>query len=406
MKTILYVEETQNAFISAIIKRQDVRIILLRFSNCMFFSREHIKATNHIPTFIIDKDAPEEKEVERLNRFLRTVGGHVDFFYNDSEFNQVYIQRIALALHLPGALTELQATTVRDKYLMKRFIRSIGWNCPDFTLLHSRQDAIACAQRWGFPFIVKWRCGVSSIEVYEVCSLAELDHLQLDYHSGRYMAESYQPEKIWCIDAIVQNGMVVTNLYTWLPYTNLSFAEKKTRFVQLGVGRAQDCWQFDPHKLTQDIVDGLALSSGYLHLEAFVTDGGKPSVCEFAWRTPGDHMLQNHSVIFGTSIENYLLDALLGLPVEPLLDSSDCVADVFLPLKTGTIKKVSGLQELQQKCSILAGEVFYQIGDTITTKRKYTDSGGWVQLKASSIADMMNQIDKVYQTFELEVEGG
>lgn len=404
LKTILYVEESENALARAIIKRTDIKLVLIRFSNCMAFSKAYIEKTQKIPTFIINKSSAFDRECERLSQFLNSVCDQIDIFYNDSEFNQVYIQKIARFLGLPGSLTEYQALVVRDKYVMKQYIESLGLICAKYRLLNSKEDAFRCAEIWGFPFIIKWRTGVSSIEVYKIDNLEDIEELKLNYESGKYMAEEYQPDKIWCIDAIVENGTVLSNLYTWLPFTNLSFAERKSKFTQLAVGFPQTYWKFNARKITQSIISGLKLSSGYLHLEVFVSELGDPVICEFAWRTPGDHMLQNFTVLYGRSIEDLLIDALLEYPAHKLEDVNKCVADVFLPMQDGEIEEISTIEELKEKCGILDGEILYSKGDVLSSQHKYTDASGWVQLESNSINEMMRKIENIYSTYSLQVK--
>ncbi len=392
MKTILYVEEVENALAKAIVLRKDINLLLVRFSNCQFFSEEHKRITKCIPTFVIDKSVDFSQECIRLKEFIDKWCKKIDFFYNDSEFNQIYIQKVARALNLPGALTEYQASVVRDKYLMKCFIESIGMKCAQYCMLSSIEDVYSCIDRWKFPFIIKWRTGLSSIEVYKINSKEDFEHLNLNFDSPKYLAEQYQPEKIWCIDAITKDGKVLSNLYTWLPYTNLSFAENKTRFVQLATGDPQQKWEFNPKKLTQKIIDNLKLDSGYLHLEVFVTNTGEPVICEFAWRTPGDHMLQNFSILYGLSIENMLIDILLGKDVNSLKTVSGCVADVFLPMVNGKISRISSIEDMEHKCDIINGEILYKKGDVLSSRHRYTDSSGWVQVKADNVDHIMKKI--------------
>lgn len=403
-KTILYVEEYENTFVNVLLTRRDIRLILIRFAHCLFFTHEHLEKTKDIPTFLIDKKAPIMIEVHRLHAFLRDNDVTVDFFFNDSEFNQEYVQRVARMLSLPGALSEMQAKIVRDKMAMKDFICKIGYRCPDYQLLGRTEDALMCARNWGYPLIIKWRTGVSSIEVYRVDNQLQLLQLNLDYTSGKYMAEQFCPYKIWCIDAIVSGGQVRNNLYTWLPYTNLDFAKGKKKFAQIAVGQKPDCWEFDPYQLTQRIVSELGLSSGYLHLEAFLSHESEPIICEFAWRTPGDHMLSNFTQLYSTDIPSQIINALLGLPIETIEDSSDCVADVFLPMIEGRIVEISSLEQMKERCSILDGAVFYQAGDVLVSKHKYTDSTGWVQIRAESIGDILKKIDVIYTEFSLRVK--
>ncbi len=404
MKTVIYVEESENDFARTIVKRKDIRLVLVRFLNCLSFSNKHLEQTKDIPTFILDKKAPLAEESNRFEHFIHQTCKTVDAFYNDSEFNQVLIQKIANSLGLPGALTETQANTVRDKLQMKQYIRSIGLSCPDFSKLNSKHDAEICADKWGFPFIIKWRTGVSSIEVYCVQDKENLEQLKLDFESGQYMAEKFQPDKIWCVDAIVQNGSVITNLLTWLPYTNLSFAETKAKFAQIAVGYPQKSWKFEPRSITQRIISGLGLGSGYLHLELFVSVTGEAKVCEFAWRTPGDHMMQNFTALYGRCIEDYLIDVLLGEKVDELSNVHKCVSDVFLPKKDGVIRKISDISDFCHLQGFINGQVYYKQGEELISKHKYTDSCGWIQLSAKDVSEMLKRIDDVYNTFELVIE--
>lgn len=404
MKTFLYVEESENDFVNALILRQDIKLILIRFLNCLSFSEQHLLDTADIPVFILDQKSDFAGNCERLAAFLQEVSTGIDVFFNDSEFNQVYIQRIARELHLPGALSSEQADIVRDKVHMKDLLCRKGIPCPAYTVLFSRNDAVACGLRWGYPFIIKWRIGVSSIEVYKVESPSFLESLNLDYSTGRYMAEQYQSDKIWCLDAIVSDGKVIQNLYTWLPFTNLDFAENKTRFCQMAVGTLPQEWQFNPQMLTQQIVSALSLQNGYLHLEAFISPDGLPRVCEFAWRTPGDHMLKNFTLLYGISVENFLIDVLLGNPVSVMPETQGCVADVFLPMVEGVIRRISSLAGLRESCGILAGEIRYCEGERLISRRTYTDSTGWVQVAGIDIPTIMKKIDKVYNSFILEME--
>lgn len=404
MRVVVYVEESENALARALVKRKDIKLILIRFSNCLFFSEVHKENTKRIPTFIVDKFADFDRECNRLKSFLAENCNKIDVFYNDSEFNQVYIQKMARTINLPGALSEYQATVVRDKYVMKQFIESIGLKCAEYCLVSSSKDLFRCADEWGYPFIVKWRFGVSSMEIYRINEINDIENLFLDFSSGKYMAEKFQPNKIWCIDAIVGNGEILSNLYTWLPFTNLSFAENKTKFVQLAVGFSQKYWKFAPEKMTKLIVNSLGLHTGYLHLEVFVLDNGEPVICEFAWRTPGDHMLENFSVMYGFSIENYLINVLLGETPSKLEPIQSCVSDIFLPMSNGRITRISTIEEIMQKCEIVDGAIMYKKGDILSSKHKYTDASGWVQVVATNVNEMLRKIEEVYSAFLLDVE--
>lgn len=402
-KTFLLATESENALLKAFLKRGDIRPILIGFSSGFPLSELHTVQAAGVPVFVVDKNAKYREECQRLSSFLRELRYSVDVFFNDSEFNQVYIQRMARCLGFPGALTEEQASLVRDKLKMKQFVRSLGLDCPDFYPLASLRDAEKCAELWGYPFIIKWRNGVSSIDVYKISSPQQLQELHLDFPSNRYMAERFQAEKIWCVDAVVRDGIVLKNLFTWLPYTNLNFAENKRMFAQVATAKSGEGWQFDPAELTQTVISGLGLPSGYLHMEVFVTANGLPSICEFGWRTPGEHMLENFSQLYGVDMADCLIDVLMGGTLFSLEPLAGCVADVFLPMREGRISRISSVEELRHSCLVLDGHVDYRVGDVLKSKRKYTDSAGWVQVAGRDLEELSSRIRQVYDTFILEI---
>lgn len=401
MKTILYVEECENDFINALVERTDINIVLIRFMQNYNFTEEHIKKTIEIPTFILDKQETLKNEEVRFTNFLNKHNKTIDYFFNDSEYNQEFMQTFARDLNLPGALTKEQAEIVRDKVKMKQFIREIGLECMEYSSVSSKEDVSKFADRIGYPLVIKWKKGVSSIEVYKVSTQKELENLQLDYTTNRYMVEQFCPHRIWCLDAIVSRGEVIGNLIGWLPYTNLEFAEKKQRFVQIAMGKTPSNWKFSVKDLTSKIVNALGVDRGYLHLEAFVTPDGYPIICEFAWRTVGDHMMSDYSISYNRDIFEMLTYALLDEEQERLGSAHSVCGDLFLPVTNGRVKKISSLDMFEKMPQYCSGKILYKEGDNIISKRKYTDSAGWIQVREKNIELLMKVIEDIYEKYYL-----
>jgi biotin carboxylase len=327
----------------------------------------------------------------------------VDYFYNDSEYNQEVIQKFASLLKLSGALNEYQAGCVKDKATMKDMLQKLGYRTMSYQELSSIDDALKFAEKHdGFLFIVKWRKGLSSKEVYTIESSGQLESLQLDYSTGRFIAETYCPYLIWSFDSLVQDGKVVGTFITWLPYTNLSFAEKKEKFAQITVAENPNNIRFDGVKITQNIISELGLKNGYIEIEFFVDLQGKPIVCEFAWRTPGDHMLSNQSIAFGVDVCSLLVDIMVGRKIQPLpLNGKWCVGDMFLPLTNGAVTKISSYKDLSDLDGVIDGNVTYKVGDVIESKRQYTNCAGWVQVTGQTADEVLSRMLKVYDRFEI-----
>ncbi len=401
--TLLFVEEYENTLSKSVASNRTISLVLLRFKQNMFFSQTHLNATSDIPCFIFDKTETIEHEVERFRIFCTKSKITVDYFYNDSEYNQEVVQRFASLLGLSGALNEYQARCVRDKAVMKDKLQELGYQTVSYQELNSIDDALKFAEKHdGFPFIVKWRKGLSSKEVYRIESKGQLEALSLDYSTGRFIAETYCPYLIWSFDSLIQDSKVVGTFLTWLPYTNLSFAEKKEKFAQITVAEDPKNIRFDGRKITQNIISTLGLKNGYIEIEFFVDSQGQPIICEFAWRTPGDHMLSNQSLAFGVDVCSLLVDIMVGRKIQPLpLNGRQCVGDMFLPLTNGVITKISSYQDLSSLTGVIDGNVTYKIGDVVESKRQYTSCSGWVQITGQTADEVLSRMLKVYERFEI-----
>ncbi len=405
--TLLFVEEVKSTLSSRVLSSPGINVVLLRFKQNMFFDKQYLQDTSSRPCFILDKEKVVSEEVSRFKIFCSENNIKIDYFYNDSEYNQETVQKFASALGLNGSLNEEQARCVRDKATMKDWLREIGYRTMPYKELVSLQDGLDFAEKQGgFPIIVKWRRCLSSKEVYKIESAAQLKALNLDYSTRRFIAEAFCPHLIWCVDSLLQNGKVVATFLTWLPYTNLSFAEKKEKFAQITVDRQPNDIKFDGSEIVQNIVNKLGLMDGYLHLEAFVDPYGQPIICEFAWRTSGEHMLLNHGIAFGVDVYSLLIDIMVGKQLLPLrLTGQTCVGDMFLPLNNGKVSKISSYDELKDLEGVFAGEIYYKTGDIIESKRQYTHCAGWLQIKGKTKDEVLNRMLKVYEKFEIVTDG-
>jgi D-alanine-D-alanine ligase-like ATP-grasp enzyme len=401
--TLLFVEEYENTLSKSVASNRTISLVLLRFKQNMFFSQTHLNATSDIPCFIFDKTETVEHEVEKFRIFCNKSRITVDYFYNDSEYNQEVVQRFASLLDLPGALNEYQARCVRDKAVMKDKLQELGYQTVSYQELNSIDDALKFAEKHdGFPFIVKWRKGLSSKEVYRIESKSQLEALNLDYSTRRFIAETYCPYLIWSFDSLIQDSKVVGTFLTWLPYTNLSFAEKKEKFAQITVAEDPKNIRFDGRKITQNIISSLGLKNGYIEIEFFVDSQGQPIICEFAWRTPGDHMLSNQSLAFGVDVCSLLVDIVVGRKIQPLpISGQQCVGDMFLPLTNGVVTKVTSYGDLSGFEGVIDGNVTCKVGDVIESKRQYTSCAGWVQITGQTADEVLSRMLKVYEKFEI-----
>ena len=406
--TLLYVEEVRNSLSEKVVTRRDINLVLLRFKQNLAFDNEYLARTSNIPCFVYNKSKSTKSEVGRFKKFCSKNRITIDRFYNDSEYHQELVQEFANLLGIPGSLTKKQALCVRDKAAMKDMLQDIGYRTMNYSELSSVDDVIEFVKKSGdYPIIVKWRKGLSSKEVYKIENKKQLLDLHLDFSAKRYIAEEYCPYRIWCIDSLIQNGKVVATFYAWLPYTNLSFTEKKDKFAQITVPSKPKWFTFDGSKITQNIINELNLTDGYMHLEAFVDDFGQPTICEFAWRTPGEHMLLNHSLAFDIDVYSLLIDIMIGKSIEPLkIIGKKSVGDMFLPIYDGIITKISSYNDLSKVQGVIDGNITYKEGDIAESKRQYTNCSGWIQINGKDEHQVLERMLSVYKSFTIKTRKG
>lgn len=400
---LLFVEEVKSSLSQKVISRIDVNVVLLRFKSSMNFDSDYMALTSGRLSFIYEKEFTVEEEVERFKVFCKVNNIVIDFFYNDSEYNQELIQEFARRLDLKGSLDSHQSLCVRDKGVMKDKINEIGLKCMKYQEDRDIESVLDFTEKISnFPIIVKWRRGLSSKEVYMLNNKHELEKLGLDFSKGRYIVEEFNPNKIWCIDGLIQNGKVIGIFYSWLPYTNLSFVETKDKFVQITVDQKPEWFKFDGQIIIQKIVSELKLKNGYMHLEAFIDDLGDPTICEFAWRTPGEHMLLNHSRAYGLDVYDILIDIMIGRKVDPISEAGNrCVGDMFLPINSGKIDFITPFSDINLFEGVLDGGLFYKLGDVVENKRQYTSCSGWVQVEGKDEHEVLRRMLNIYNIFEI-----
>lgn len=404
MPTLLYVEEFKSSLSERVVLRKDIRIVLLRFNQNMVFDESYVKQTAHIPCFIFKKENGVKNEVKRFKNFCVKNNLKIDYFYNDSEYNQETIQEFAFLLKIRNSLNKSQALVVRDKAVMKDALQKIGYRTMAYEEISSNKDVVNFSKKCGgFPVIVKWRKGFSSKEVYKIKSIRDLQKFEFNFLTNKYIVEQYCPHKIWCIDSLVQNGRVVFTFYAWLPYTNLDFAENKNKFAQITAHKKPDFFKFDGGIITQNIISEIGLKNGYIHLEVFVDPFGQPIICEFAWRTPGENMLLNHSIAFNTDVYSKIIDIMIERPVSLKLKGVNSVGDMFLPIKTGTISYITPYKDLCCLDGVINGHINYKQGDIVESKRQYTSCSGWVQVVGSDQNDVLKKMINIYKKFKIKV---
>ncbi len=400
-KMLLCFEEYDSDLSYALRKRDDINTLFLRnVKSFRYFSKEYMDKYRDFYEFpypYTDFDI----HIFRDN-WLQHKGYKIDYFLNDSEFYMEFANKVARSIGL-DALSEEQVSWVRDKVAMKDKFNQIGLKTVDYQVVTSKKDILQFMRKHvGEPIIFKPRDLMNSKNVYKIESLDELEQINIDLTTEKYMVESYCSDQEWSIESLVQDGVVLDSYVTYIPNRTLWAAMDNKLNCHMTVPKVPEYFKFVPKELIQKIVDGMNLKNGAMTIEVFIDRDGNVMPSELGWRLPGCQATKNHSLSYGFDMINALIDISIHKKVNlKYRDDIISVGDLYLPNKSGLIEKVTSLEELLKMDGVIDGEMFVKPGEYCEKRRVGNDASGWVQISGVDEFDTLRKMQAVYDAFEI-----
>ena len=405
MTTLLYFEEYESNLSHELLKRKDIKPIIIRTNkNMKFFNESYLESTKSVLNYVIDYYNDIDDEVLKFKKWLEGNDIKIDYFLNDSEYYLEFSNKFARKLGL-YALSDEQICWVRDKVDMKKKFREIGLDTVDFKEINSKKELKNFFVNSGSKKIIfKPRRGMNSIETYMINSLEDIDGLEIDIIPGKYMAEDFCYDHEWSIESLVQNGEVLDTYVTYIPNPTIWASISNDLNCHMTVPKIPSYFKFVPKEFIQQIVSGMNLKDGAMTIEVFISNDGNIKASELGWRLPGCQATLNHSYSYGIDIYNLLLDIAIHKKVNlKYQDKIVSVGDLYLPNKEGIIERITPLEELLKMDGAIGGELFAKIGEYQKKRRVGNDASGWVQVLGENEFDTLQKMQKIYDIFEIEV---
>ncbi len=405
MTTLLYFEEYESNLSHELLKRKDIKPIIIRTNkNMKFFNESYLESTKSVLNYVIDYYNDIDDEVLKFKKWLEGNDIKIDYFLNDSEYYLEFSNKFARKLGL-YALSDEQICWVRDKVDMKKKFREIGLDTVDFKEINSKKELKNFFVNSGSKKIIfKPRRGMNSIETYMINSLEDIDGLEIEIIPGKYMAEDFCYDHEWSIESLVQNGEVLDTYVTYIPNPTIWASISNDLNCHMTVPKIPSYFKFVPKEFIQQIVSGMNLKDGAMTIEVFISNDGNIKASELGWRLPGCQATLNHSYSYGIDIYNLLLDIAIHKKVNlKYPDKIVSVGDLYLPNKEGIIERITPLEELLKMDGAIGGELFAKIGEYQKKRRVGNDASGWVQVLGENEFDTLQKMQKIYDIFEIEV---
>lgn len=401
-KTLLFSEETETTLSNELLKRKDILPVYLRFSDNFNFSDDYLQKTKDCLSFVVNDSLPVELEAQRFQNWISEKGISVQYFCNDSEFLQEKAHRFARALSLPS-LSQEQVLWVRDKVKMKEKLRELGLSVMDFQPINSLSDISEFAEKQGFPVMFKRRKGFSSIDAYKISSADDIRNLPVNIKPEKFMVEKFNTDPEWIIDALVQDNKVLDTFISCVPVSPIWAVVENKINTHITTPDKPQHFDFQPQDLMQRVVNGMNLKNGYIHMELFISDKGKPTICEFGWRMAGCKIPEDHSIAYGFDIYDTFLDIMTGRKAKlKYSKNKKYVGDLYLPNKPGIISSITPLEELLKYEGAIGGKMFVKKGTFVKPRRAGNEASGYIFVEGNSIDDVKRKMFKILNNFNIQ----
>ena len=323
------------------------------------------------------------------------------------------VAAVADALGLPGIGPGV-AHAMTHKVVMRRLFADHGVPQPRFAAVHGLHDSRVAAETVGFPAVLKPANSGGQRGLYRLASIDDLDA-----HLHAALAESPTREAILeeFTEGLELNGIAVVR------DGEVTVLTLSDRLRPPGPGFGVGWIHVYPTTLYGDAlaeaervathsVRALGLENGIAFPQLLAKPSGEVVAVEVAARIPGGQMAD--VVREGTGVE--LLDIAIlqafGERVPDVLvnpSRSQPLAVRFLtaepgPLPAGTVKSISGLEQVLAFPGVRQAEVYFGVGETIRPVTVDADRRGYVLAVGETSLEALERAEAAARLFVVEVE--
>ncbi len=216
--------------------------------------------------------------------------GGVERLFGAYEQLQVPLAEVRAAMGIVG-LPVQAALNFRDKSRMKDVLRAHGLPCARHALVEKFVDAIAFAERVGFPLVIKPQAGAGALSTYRVDdaqSLSEALDLTRPSSASPVMLEEFITGSEHSFETVSIDGVAVWHSLTHYHPTPLEVLRNPWIQWVVILPREVDHPMYDDIKAAgTKALAALGQTTGLSHMEWFRRSDGSLAISEVAARPPG-----------------------------------------------------------------------------------------------------------------------
>lgn len=311
------------------------------------------------------------------------------------------VSRIATTLGLVGNPLETAIAT-RDKVLMKERLRAGGVPIAPFTVARDEDDAVAWAERTGYPVVVKPVRGAGSQGVIRadsemdlrgayrwLCRIVQEHGLDTGARSDtEQLVETYLDGSEFTVELLARDGdlHVLCEFEKPFPLDGPYFEES----IYVTPASLTSEQRKEMQALAKQAARALGIRNGPVHCELRLSSEGL-FVIEIASRLIGGACSRVFPYVFGENMHECILNIALGNQLPLPRQQPAAAGAMMLPVpRKGRLVSVNGVEAARQVPGIHDVIVTVNSGDIICT---YPEQGCYVGLLTASASTRESVID-------------
>jgi formate-dependent phosphoribosylglycinamide formyltransferase (GAR transformylase)/GNAT superfamily N-acetyltransferase len=351
--------------------------------------------------------------VDMVRSFHRFRPLHAVVGYDDQAVPVV--ARIAEELGLPGNPVE-SADAARDKVLMKKRFKTAGLPISPFHLAAEEEDAIAWANRIGYPVVVKPVRGSASQGVIRADCESELRQAYrrlrrivrnqgLDTggrSDAEQLVEGYIDGDEYSVEFLIQEGEphAICEFEKPIPLHGPFFEET----IYVTPTRLSPEGRANIRQLAIEAVKALGLRSGPAHCEIRLSNDG-PFVLEIGARVIGGACSRVFRHVLEEDIHSYVLRLALGDKVRLPQQKAGAAGAMMLPIPgEGRLISVRGLDKAQNVGGIQDVILTADPGDLIIPFPEQSCYVGFLTAKADTSEEVERALTMAASAIEMDLQ--
>lgn len=397
---LLFVDDRPNTLGQRVFERDDYELILLRHSDHAL-SPEYLEKTRSFKAFYRDRSASKEAQIQEFRDWCLKNAVTPGFMLNPSEPEQQFAHALGRAIGVPS-LTDQQVDWLRNKVSMKDKFREIGFKTAEYAAVKTPEDLVAFGQQHGWPIVLKAQDGFACIDTYLIRNAEEALQKSLKPES-LWMAETFMGGIEWECCALVSDGKVLDTYVSFMPARPLEIVDGAIN-ANITVRPGPQNLTADTRQIVQQLVDGMNLDHGYMHLEFFMTPENELFMGEAAMRMAGCEVPANHGYACNFNLFDALIDIHLGRKPDMTYGPQRCVGDLLLPVKKGKITAMTSPQELLCMPGVIAHKPRVTLGQVIDPRRASHTCSAIVHVEGDTLEQVLSRMEYVLTHYKIEAQ--